>query len=295
MRAALVVNPLAGGRRGEPFDAGRVQKIIATAAAAAGVSATAYVTQLPGGGRTSAREALDTGPDLVVAWGGDGTVNEVAGVLAGSEIPLGLVPAGSGNGLARELGIPLDSAPALDIAFRRRTRAIDVGMAGARAFVNVAGFGFDAHVAHRFNAGGESRGFRRYVWLTLREILSYPSQSYEVRWDGGSFEGEALIVAFANSRQYGNGACVAPDASLDDGILDLVLVRPTMPWRDLWRARQLFTRGILNDSGVTFARVTQATIASEAGLQYHIDGEPMPGAASLDMRVRPRALRVCVP
>jgi diacylglycerol kinase family enzyme len=120
-------------------------------------------------------------------------------------------------------------------------------------------------------------------------------QRYHVEWDGGRYDGDALIVAFANSKQYGNGAQVAPLAALDDGALDCVIVHATGPLSDLWRARKLFTGTILNDRGVAYARVSQATIASEHPLCGHVDGEPVGGATAFELHVRPQALSVCVP
>jgi YegS/Rv2252/BmrU family lipid kinase len=293
VRVAVIVNLLAGGRRRSRHNEAECEAVIARAAASAGATAVVLLTRGPGGGRVRAREAITAGVDLVVAWGGDGTVNEVASVLAGGRVPLGIVPGGSGNGLARELGIPRDPLRALATAFRLATRPIDVGMIGDRAFVNVAGFGFDAHIAQLFNWSGTSRGLLRYALLTLREIARYPPRRYSVRWDGGGFDGTALFLAFANSRQYGNGMCVAPQAQLDDGLFDLVIVQPTTTLGDLWRARRLFTRTILRDRRIQFVRAREATVWGDAPLLCHVDGESISGLPSVDVCVRPHALRVC--
>jgi YegS/Rv2252/BmrU family lipid kinase len=251
------------------------------------------VTECAGHGRVWAREALQSGTDLVIAWGGDGTVNEVASMLVGTTVPLGIVAGGSGNGLARELGIPTDPARALAIAFARQTRSIDVGTLAGRHFINVAGFGFDARVAQRFNAGEHARGLMRYVRLTLLERFSYEPQRYRIRWDEGAFDGGALIVACANSRQYGNGASIAPMARFDDGWLDLVIVEPVSPWRDIWRARRLFTRTLLQDGHARSARVRRVTLDADAPVPCHVDGEPFTADPPIDIRIQPGALLVC--
>jgi YegS/Rv2252/BmrU family lipid kinase len=289
----VVVNPRAGGRRSTAFDRRAVETLVSRAAACAGVTASVLVTERPRHACDCARRALDEGADLVIAWGGDGTVNEVASKLVGSTVPLGVVPAGSGNGLARELRTPRQPAGALQVAFARRTRAIDVGELGDRVFVNVAGLGFDAQVAWSFDERGARRGLRNYVRLTLAEIRRYAPRPYDLRWESGSFAGPALIVAFANSRQYGNGACIAPHARLDDGQLDLVIVKASSPLGDLWRARRLFTRTLARDSGVVVAGVGEAVLDGEAGQRAHVDGEPFAAPARVVVRVRPAALRVC--
>jgi diacylglycerol kinase family enzyme len=169
VRVTVVANPVAGGRR---FDRAGVEALVSRVAAESGLRADLHITRGPGDGKQRAREALDSGTDLVVAWGGDGTVSEVAAVLAGTQVPLGIVPVGSGNGLARELAVPRRrTEEALRIAFARRVRAIDVPMLGDRAFVNVAGFGFDAKIAEKFNAQGCARGFTRYIGFTMAELF----------------------------------------------------------------------------------------------------------------------------
>jgi diacylglycerol kinase family enzyme len=291
MRVTVVANLRAGGRRMAPFDAAAVELLLGRVAACAGATGELFVTAAARDGIRGARLALDRGADCVVAWGGDGTVNEVASVIAGTGVALGIVPAGSGNGLARELGIPRRPAIALRRAFERETRDIDIGTIGDRVFVNVAGFGLDAHIARLFNQG-RARGLSQYVRIAIREVLHYRAQRYAVRWDGGAIEGLATILAFANSRQYGNGACLAPLAKVDDGAVDIVAVEPSTPLRDLWRARRLFTRTILRDPHVRFGRARQAVLSGAALLSGHVDGEPVDVPSGTEVHVRPGALRV---
>ena len=189
------------------------------------------LTEGPGHALELARAAVAARAALVCAWGGDGTVNEVARALAGSGTALGIVPAGSGNGLARELGIPWDPAAALDVALGRRERVIDVGDIEGRLFVNLAGIGLDAAGRRAVQrparpAGG---GSGPYVAIGAREILRYRAREYTIRVGAETWQERALVIICANARQYGGGAVVAPTARPDDGQLDVVTVATRPP------------------------------------------------------------------
>ena len=233
---------------------------------------------------------------LVCAWGGDGTVNEVAQAVAGTDTALGIVPAGSGNGLARELGLPRDPVRAFHVALGGRERMIDVGEVDGRLFVNLAGIGLDAEVTARFNQRrGGPRGLWPYVAIGIRELFRSRPRRYTLRIREGTWHEPALAIVCANGRQYGGGAVIAPRARLDDGQLDLVVVAPRSPLRALWDARHLF-RGTLDRApGVRTARVTEAEIAGPEPMLVHVDGEAVLGGPVVTVRVRPGALRVRVP
>jgi YegS/Rv2252/BmrU family lipid kinase len=233
---------------------------------------------------------------LVCAWGGDGTVNEVARAVAGSGTALGVVPAGSGNGLARELGLPWDPAAALAVALGCRERVIDVGDVDGHLFVNLAGIGLDAEVAARFNARSAGRrGLWPYVAMTAREVLRYHPREYTIRFGAETWRERALLVVCANARQYGGGAVVAPSARPDDGQLELVVVRPRPPLVVLRDALHLF-RGTLDRApGVRTVRTPAVEICGAEPMLFHVDGEAVAGGPVLTVRVRPAALRVRVP
>jgi YegS/Rv2252/BmrU family lipid kinase len=233
---------------------------------------------------------------LVCAWGGDGTVNEVARALAGTGTALGVVPAGSGNGLARELGLPWDPVQALGVALGRRERVLDVGDVEGRLFVNVAGIGLDAEVAARFNARrGGRRGLGPYVWMGARELLRYRAREYTIRVGDETWREEAIAVVCANGRQYGGGAVVAPTARPDDAQLDLVVVGPRPPLVALRDALHLF-RGTLDRApGVRTARAQEIEITASGPILFHVDGEAVTGGPVVTVRVRPAVLRVRVP
>lgn len=290
--AAVIINPRAGGPRARRLGPAERAALAERVGRRAGLLVRAAVTEARGHGAELARQALADGASLVVAWGGDGTVNEVASVLAGSSVPLGIVPGGSGNGLARELGLSRDPEAALASAFAGGERRIDAGVLGDRLFVNVAGIGFDARIAARFDAAGGRRGLLEYVRVTVRELWSYRAARYRIEHDGGRYSGAALMVVAANSRQYGNGAWIAPRARLDDGRLDLVIVDNASPLGNLWRARRLFDRSLLEDRGVRTAQVASVQVEADEPVELHVDGEPAGTARAVVAAVRPGALRV---
>ena len=257
------------------------------------LNAEVFVTERPGHARELAQAALRRGVTVLVAWGGDGTVNEVASALVNTEASLGIVPSGSGNGLARELGIPLDPAAAFQVVFDGCARLIDAGELDGHLFFNIAGFGLDARVAHRFAEGGlERRGFVRYLELAAREVASFVPQQYDLKADGHDLRVRPLVMALANARQYGNGALIAPNAQLDDGKLDIVVVDHRPAWQVLLHAPRLFSGTVAQVPGVTMMRASTVSIFAEAALVYHVDGEPYSGGQSVKACVHPRALRV---
>ena len=207
---------------------------------------------------------------------------------------LGIVPAGSGNGLARELRISLRPGEAIETALRGRDRVIDVGELAGRPFVNLAGVGLPASVADLF-AGLAGRGLAGYALATARRLVRYRSRRYTLVTEGRAVERRALLIEVANGRQYGNGAVIAPRARLDDGLLDLVSVDPISPARaacGLWR---LFNGTIDRHPYVHCSRVGGVTISAERPLRFHVDGEAVQGGCTLSATIHPKALRVRVP
>ena len=289
---AFIVNPVAGSsarrRLGDPVDA------IRRRCAAAGGDHEVALTEGPGHGRELAAALAGRGFSPVVAWGGDGTVNEVASALMRRDAVMGIVPAGSGNGLARELGISLRPEEAIDTALRGRDRVIDVGELAGRPFVNLAGVGLPASVADLF-ARLSGRGPAGYVLATARELLRYRSERYTVATRERTLEQPALFIELANGRQYGNGAVVAPHARLDDGRLDLVSVDPIGPARAAWGLWRLFNGTIDHHAYVHCSQVDRVTISADRPLRFHVDGEPVQGGCRLSATVHPAALRVRVP
>jgi YegS/Rv2252/BmrU family lipid kinase len=293
-RVAVIVNPISGasGHLGVArARAGQAAALIA----ARGLDAEVLLTERRGHARELAEAALGRGAVSVLAWGGDGTVNEVASALAFRDATLGIIPSGSGNGLARELRIPLDPAHAFAVALGGRECRIDAGELDRRLFFNVAGIGLDARVAHCFANGSARRGLIRYVKIAAQELFTFNSSPYAIVTDGAMVRVDALLIAIANARQYGNGALIAPAAALDDGRLDVVVIAGRSPLRIILQAPRLFTGRIASAPGVTSVTAVDVEITSEQPMPYHVDGEPFAGGVTIRARSRPGALRVVVP
>jgi diacylglycerol kinase (ATP) len=256
------------------------------------------VTKARGDARALAAEAAAAGFEAVLSIGGDGTANEVAWGLLGTETALGLVPMGSGNGLARTLGIPLRPEHAVETLAHAVRRRMDVGMVNERPFLNVAGAGFDAQVGADFHAHG-LRGGRRgvftYVKLSLRRTWSYRAEQWNLHADEGAFEGRALVVAFVNGRQYGGGAVMAPGARLDDGLLDVVVIEDAPPFETIWNSTRLFLGSIERYARYKHFPARTAKLEGPGPFVHHRDGEPEDAGDRLEVSVQPLALAILVP
>lgn len=256
------------------------------------------VTTGPGDAGRLARESAALGLDAVLAVGGDGTVNEVASGLIGTPTALGVIPMGSGNGLARTLGLPLRPEAALGALEHAVVRKMDVGRVNGAPFLNVAGAGFDAAIGEDFHAHGR-RGGRRgvftYVRLSARRVFSYVPETFRLRAGDQSFEGRALVVAFVNGRQYGGGAVLSPRGRLDDGVFEVAVVEAAPAWELLLAAPKLFLGGLEGFRRFRLLPAAEAVLEAEAPFPHHRDGEPEAQVSRLDVRLDRGALHVLVP
>jgi diacylglycerol kinase (ATP) len=232
--------------------------------------------------------------DVLFAVGGDGTVHEVAKRLIGKDVALGVVPTGSGNGFARHVGLPLVLEASLATCTSGRIATIDTATVNGLPFLGVMGAGFDALIAHRF-AESTKRGMRTYVKKGLSAFAEYRPGEYEIDIDGETFRRRAFVVAVANSSQYGNNARIAPLASLQDGLLDLVTVENVSIFSALPLLVRLFNGTIHRSSRAKVAHGRRIVIRREKAAPAHLDGEPMMLPAELDVRIVPSSLRVLVP
>lgn len=293
-RAALILNPISG--QGTPGRVLRDRLVLArTTLARHDVTVDAHVTAGSGDGHRLAAQAVREGAALVIAWGGDGTINEVGSALVSTNIPLGIVPAGSGNGLARDLGLPLDAEQALTVAAGAVDRDIDAGALNGELFFNVGGIGLDARVAERFAAcAPEQRGFRAYARISAGELWRYRPRDYTITVAGQHLVRSALMITIANSRQFGNGALIAPRARLDDGELDLVVVQAQSLARVALHIPALFRGTLQHGRGIDMQRIRSAAIAAPGPIAFHVDGEPRVAEGEVAVTIHGRVLRVRV-
>jgi YegS/Rv2252/BmrU family lipid kinase len=287
----IIINPISG--RATPARARQRAELAASELAERKEAGEVFVTERRGHGRELADAAVRRRDRLVIAWGGDGTVNEVASALVGTETALGVVPAGSGNGLARELRVPNKPAAAIASALAAPARRVDAGQLGGRWFFSIAGIGFDAHIAQAFDRNVGRRGFSAYVWITARELWRYRPGQFQIN---GAASVVALLVTFANSAQFGNGARIAPHARIDDGLLDMVVFEERSRLATIVGLPKLFTGGVERVRGVSIRQLTEAVVESSAPMVFHVDGEPHDvGITRLEARVHPGVLRVAAP
>ncbi len=294
MAFTIIINPVSGGARPS---AGRERVALAAAIRdSRGNPGDVLVTERPGHALELARKARVDGANVIFAWGGDGTINEIATALAFGDVPLGIVPAGSGNGLALELGVDRDPKRAIAHALATAPRSIDLGELGGRLFVNIAGIGFDAHVASLFNRPGNiRRGFAGYISISGRALLTYRAAPYTITTGGSRVNvARGMLVTIANSSQFGNGARIAPDARVDDGLLDLVVVDERSRTRTVCGLPRLFNGTVERMRGCSIQRIREATIESAQPMVFHVDGEPVQAGTQISVRVHPAALRVVV-
>jgi YegS/Rv2252/BmrU family lipid kinase len=288
-----IINPISGSGMDRGVAARRVA-LLRDELSRRALRGEIQLTERAGHAADLAGAARDARADLAIVWGGDGTLNEAGGALVGSDTVLGIIPAGSGNGLAHALGLPRDPAAALGVALDGRTRRIDAGVIGGRYFLNVAGIGVDARIAFLFNQRARgSRGRWPYISIGVTEGCRYVSRDYRVELDGeDGRHHKALLIAFANGREYGMGALLAPRAELDDGRLDAFVIEDRSVGARFWDARHLIRGTVDRAPGVVVRSVRTAAIESLEPIEFHVDGEPAIATGRLDVQVLPGALLV---
>ena len=247
-------------------------------------------------GEAEQKEELDTviaaatekGAEAVFAVGGDGTVHEVAKRLIGTPIALGIIPTGSGNGLARHLGISMNLREALGA--NHRVTTIDTATVNGIPFIGTMGVGFDAWIADAFASSGV-RGLATYIRVGVAGFRRYRPEQYQIDINGETLDQKALLIAIANASQYGNNARIAPIASLQDGLLDLVVVERA----SLMAVPRLFNGTLHRASGITMRRSSHIEIRRPSPGPAHLDGEPVTLPERLVIDIVPQSLHVLLP
>lgn len=287
-RHLLLVNPSAGGGR-----AGSLQREIEIALEGAGVEHRTVITTDLEHGCAQAREAMDAG-EIPIVVSGDGLVGQVGGVLAGSAVPLGVIPGGRGNDLARVLGIPTDPAAAVTSIADGETREIDVGEANGKRFLCIASCGFDSDANRIANEARIVKGPLVYAYAAFRALAAWKPATFSLTLDGEPRTHVGYSVAAANSKAYGGGMMLAPRAELDDGLLDVVTVAAVNKLRYLRGLPKVFKGTHIDNEEVRVERAAEVTIDADRPFAVYADGEHLTDLPA-ELRVLPRALRVIVP
>lgn len=258
------------------------------------IECTIEFTQGRGHATLLANQAVSGGSfDRVVAVGGDGTVNEVANGLLHSTIPMGILPKGSGNGLARHLGIPLQIVPSLQTLFNSHVIDMDTFTLNGKLSLNVSGIGFDGHIANLFGED-KKRGLHGYAKLALNEFLRFSEFEADISTNGKEIIRKAFIIAIANSSQYGNNARIAPAASICDGALHACFLNKVPPYRFDF-IYSLFKGKIEQYSYCQILETQNMTIKLNTPVAYHIDGEPCGVNDQFQINIIPKSLKILVP
>lgn len=286
---AFIVNPISGTKTKN-----RVSKLIRESLNLQVFSPTVVTTEYAGHATLLAQHFALEGYYAVVAVGGDGTVNEVATGLAGTNTALGIIPNGSGNGLARHLDISTRMNRAIEMLNNSEIINIDYGMVNEKAFFSTCGIGFDALVAQQFN-NGNTRGLKGYVQNIVNNIFQYKPESYHITGDGIDFSTRALLVNFANANQWGYDAYIAPKASIQDGLLDMVII-DSMPIVAAAELTFNYISKFFEEEGLhaNTIRVKEVTLSRESAAPIHIDGDPIEMPAELHVKIIEDGLKVLV-
>jgi diacylglycerol kinase (ATP) len=248
--------------------------------------ARAHATEL-------AVKALNDGIKKIIAVGGDGTINEIAGKLLNTDAALGIIPCGSGNGLARHLKIPLDTVAAIRLLNKSRIMKMDSGNVNGKAFFCTSGIGFDAHIGKLF-ADKVKRGFQTYITTTISEFFNYVPVVYRLLINGERSETKAFFITFANTSQYGNDAFICPDANVEDGFLDICILRPFPKYTVIDIGRRLFSKSIQGSKYMERIKAKELIIETDQETIMHLDGEPFIAGKRLEIKVVPFSLNIMV-
>ncbi len=282
----FILNPISGNH-----DKESLPKMIANNLDANLFSYQIKFTEYAGHAAEIALQCVNEGTDIVVAVGGDGTVNEVARSLVHSDTALGIVPCGSGNGLARHLCLPMDIRKAIEIINHCKIESLDYGVINGMPFFCTCGMGFDAFISLKF-ASSKKRGPITYVENVLKEGLKYKPEIYEVEDETGTKKYKAFLIACANASQYGNNAYIAPKATMTDGLMDVIVMEPF----DVFDAPQIsidiFSKTLDKNSKIKTFRAKRIHIHRNAPGAIHYDGDPIMTGTDIDVHIEERGIKI---
>ncbi len=289
MKARLIINPISGTRSKAGLD-----RLVDESLAPLGWETEVTYTQCHGDATRLASEAVALGFDAVLAAGGDGTINETAAALCGTRTILGILPCGSGNGLARHLGIPVDLREGLKVITENHPMAIDYATVNNRKFFCTFGVGFDAAVSAAF-ARKKTRGKFTYLQSTFETYANYTPELYTISANGRVVTERAFLVAVCNASQYGNNAYIAPHASIDDGLLDVTIIHAGNTLSTALVGVDMMTGMIERNMLINTFRTSNIVIERENPGMAHLDGEPLEIEKRLDISCHHHSLNVYTP
>lgn len=282
----FIINPVAGVRRKD-----RIPSMIDKYLDHSRFDYDVIYTERRGHATQIAAEAALRGVHIVAVAGGDGSVNEAATGLIGTNTSLAIIPSGSGNGLARHLGYSIDVRSTLQIINSNHVGKIDVCRVNDQYFFSLIGIGFDAFVAKVFSRE-ETRGFLTYAWSAIKSVSSFDAFEYSASLSQGPISGKAYMINICNSNQYGYNVKVAPHASLSDGMLDVIVLDNIPKWKIPIAVLQVFTRTHLNAKHFTTYRSNAVTVETPQYAHLQVDGETAPKDKKFKIEVLPSALKV---
>jgi diacylglycerol kinase (ATP) len=285
----FIINPISGIGRQK-----KIQRLIETHPAAKHHDFEIAYTEAAGHAVELAREAASAGYDIVVAVGGDGSINEVARGLIGTQTAAGIIPAGSGNGLAHFLKIPFRARAAIDCVLTGKTKRIDTASINDQVFVSLAGVGFDAYVADKFSRS-KTRGLLAYARVIAREYMLFRSKRYKLYLNGKALKRRAFMITFANSNQFGFNAKMAPQASVTDGLLDVCIMKKPPVYMALFILPLLFWGLIDRTPFSEIIKTTEVRMIQRKNFVVHIDGDQIILGKELHIKINPLSLNIVTP
>ncbi|MFC2155116.1 diacylglycerol/lipid kinase family protein [Acidobacteriota bacterium] len=284
-KALFIINPKSGQQRGKSVAHTLEKKLDRSL-----YDWNVYYTKGPGDAAIKSKDAANK-MDTVIAVGGDGSVNEVARGLIGSKSVLGIIPVGSGNGLARYLKIPMRIPNAIDLLNKGHIKKIDTLMINDELMLNTAGVGFDARVAHEYSRYVH-RGISSYIKSVLKEIPHYQERKYKFYFENESVQVEAFLLTFSNSSQYGNNFYISPQAKIDDGYFEVCLIKKFPPWIAPIIILRLLNKTIDQSKYYTCYKCKELVLDLDEGEEAHIDGEAVTLPKKIMVKLNPHSLKV---
>lgn len=245
-------------------------------------------------GSSLSKKAVDNGVDIIVAVGGDGSINEIAGNIKNTDVSLGIIPAGSGNGLANHLKIPLKTSDAIKVINQNKTINIDTANINKQLFISIAGLGFDGLISKKY-AKEKKRGFWPYFRLVTEEFHRYKQKKYKLVIDGKKSKIKAMMINFANTDQFGYNTSIAPEAKVNDGLIDVCILQKPPIIKIPYIVHLLFHKKIHHSKYMDLIKARKVVVTQNKNRMINVDGEALKLGKKIRVKINPSSLKVIVP